>query len=104
MLMSPWRTISHKKYDEHRCVSNLSSRSGRVEIANHMKPPTSSRNGQISVSSSSSNSSSSARALSLRNLVSGYECHMGGFFRGCRTGLILDGYSQLDVFGTQPIG
>ena len=38
--------------------------SGRVEIANHIKPPRSSRNGQLSVSSSSSNSSSLTPTLS----------------------------------------
>ena len=38
--------------------------SGRVEIANHIKPPTSSRNGQLSVPSSSSNSSNFTPTLS----------------------------------------
>ena len=38
--------------------------SGRVEIANHIKPPTSSRNGQFSVSSFSSISSSLTPTLS----------------------------------------
>ena len=43
------------------------------------------------------------RALSLRNLVSGYE---GGkvFSGGCRAGLTLERCSQLVVFAIQPVG
>ena len=43
-------------------------------------------------------------SLSLRNLVSGYECGRVFTAGGCRAGLTLKRCSQLTAFAIQPVG